>query len=359
MPYTIPIGPYHPALEEPYKLTLDCQGEVVQGVNIEIGFAFRSIELLAQRRNYLQDLVLVERVCGICSNVHAMSFAMAAEAIAGIVVPDRARYIRVIMAELERLHSHLLWAGIGAEDIGYQTMFMEIYHLRERVMDVLEAISGNRVNYGMQSIGGVTRDITDPAPILAAVAEIKAGLARDVVPVFTQDRTVRARAAGVGVLKRADALAYGTVGPVARASGLAIDVRQDQPYAAYADLGFKIVTATDGDVMARIVVRALEMLESVRLIEAALANLPAGPIRIADRYPVIPPGETTMRAEAPRGEVFYYLASDGGPNPQRIKVRTPSFVNIPAIAAMAVGQHLADMPLIQATVDPCCSCTDR
>jgi Ni,Fe-hydrogenase III large subunit len=238
-------------------------------------------------------------------------------------------------------------------------MFMEIYQLREQVMDVLEALSGNRVNYGMQTFGGVVRDIADPQPILTAVRTIKRGLERDIVPVFTEDRTVRARAAGVGVLKREDALAYGAVGPIARASGLAADVRQDQPYAAYQELGFKIAIASGGDAMARIVVRAMEMLESVRLIEQALATLPAGPIRINDPYPVIPPGEATMRAEAPRGEVFYYLKSDGGATPKRIKIRTPSFVNIPTIEAMCVGQFLGDMPLIQATVDPCCSCTDR
>jgi len=359
MPYKIRLGPYHPAFEEPYRLTVSCKGEVVQSLDIEIGFVLRSVELLAQRRNYIQDIVLVEHVCGICSNVHAMTFAMAAENIAGIQIPDRARYIRTIMAELERLHSHLLWAGIGSLDIGYQTMFMEIYNLRERVMDVLEAISGNRVNYGMMCIGGVVRDITDPENILSAVQEIRRGLEKDVIPVFTQDATVKARTARIGILSQEDALAYGVVGPTARASGLPMDVRQDFPYAAYQDLGFKIVTLPDGDNQARIVVRALEMLESVRLIEQALKELPNTPIRIDDPMPVIPPGEATVRTEAPRGELFYYLKSDGSDIPNRVKIRTPSFVNIPAIEAISIGQYLADMPLIQASIDPCCSCTDR
>ncbi len=359
MPYTIPIGPYHPALEEPVKISVACQGENVQGVHIEIGFSFRSIELLAQRRNYVQDVTLVERVCGICSNVHTMTFCMAAEAIAGIQVPARARYIRTLVAELERLHSHLLWAGIGAEDIGFQTLFMEIFALRERVMDVLEMISGNRVNYAMNCIGGVTRDITDATAILDAVQAIRRGIERDVVPVFTRDRTVQARTVGVGVLTREQALAYGVVGPVARASGLATDVRQDFPYAAYPELGFQIVTAPEGDVRARVVVRALEMLESVRLVERALHDLPGGALRAFEGLPVLPPGEATARAEAPRGEVIYYLQSDGSDTPRRVKIRTPSFVNIPAIEAMSIGQQLADMGLIQASVDPCCSCTDR
>ena len=359
MPYMIPIGPYHPALEEPYKLKVTCKGEIVQQVAIEVGFVFRSIELLAQRRNYIQDLVLVEHVCGICSNVHAMCFAMAAEAIARIEVPERARYIRTILAELERLHSHLLWAGIAAEDIGFRTMFMEIYNLREQVMDVLEAISGNRVNYGMIRIGGVNRDLLDTPAISQAVTTIRVNLEKNVIPIFTTQKTVKSRTAGVGPLSREAGLRYGVVGPVARASGFAEDIRADFPYAAYPALDFKVITAADGDVQARLVVRALEMLESVRLIEQALAQLPSGPIRIDDPDPVIPPGEAVARVEAPRGEVFYYVASDGSDIPLRVKIRTPSFVNIPAIEAMAPGQYLADMALIQASVDPCCSCTDR
>jgi Ni,Fe-hydrogenase III large subunit len=359
MPYKIPVGPFHPALEEPYKLSVSCQGETVQGVSIEVGFSFRAIELLAQQRNYIQDLTLVERVCGICSGVHTLAFCMAAEALAGIRPPDRARIIRVIVAELERLHSHLLWMGIAAEDIGFQTMFMEIFALRERVMDALELLTGSRVHYAANCIGGVIADIRNEDAVLAAVRETRRTLERDVVPVFTENLTARARTAGVGLLSREQALAYGVLGPTARASGVAIDVRRDLPYAAYGELGFQIVTAGEGDVRARLVVRALEMLESVRLIEQALRALPPGPTRAEAGFPVIPPGEATARAEAPRGELFYYLASDGSDTPTRVKIRTPSFLNIPSIEAMCVKQQLADMPLIQASVDPCCSCTDR
>jgi Ni,Fe-hydrogenase III large subunit len=359
MPYKLPLGPIHPAFEEPYKLTLSCKGEIVEDVQVEVGFVMRSIELLAQRRNYIRDIVLVEHVCGICSNVHASTFTMAVEKIAGLEVPARARYIRTIVAELERLHSHLLWAGIGSEDIGYHSMFMEIYFLRERVMDILEAISGNRVNYGMITLGGVTRDIVDPKSILAVVAEVKAALEKVVIPIFTKDATIKARTKSIGILTREDAITYGTVGPLARASAIAEDIRESNPYAAYKELGFKKVVLESCDVEARIVIRALEMLESVRLIEEALKNLPSGPIVAADVPLMIPAGEATARSEAPRGEVFYYVASDGSDIPTRVKIRTPSFVNIPSIRAMVKGQYLADMPLIQASIDPCCSCTDR
>ena len=359
MPYKIPVGPFHPALEEPYKLSVSCQGETIHGVSIEIGFSFRSIELLAQQRNYIQDLTLVERVCGICSGVHTLTFCMAAETLAGLRVPDRARFLRVIVAELERLHSHLLWTGIAAEDMGFQTMFMETFALRERVMDVLELVSGSRVHYAANCIGGVIGDIRDTETVLAAVRDTRRTLERDLVPVFTENITARARTAGVGVLTKERALAYGVVGPTARASGIEIDVRRDLPYAAYEELSFRIVTAVEGDVRARLVVRAMEMLESVRLIEEALRRLPQGSTRAETGFPVVAPGEATARAEAPRGELFYYLASDGSDTPTRVKIRTPSFVNIPSIGAMCVGQQLADMPLIQASVDPCCSCTDR
>lgn len=359
MPFRVPIGPYHPALEEPYKLSIRCKGEIVEDVDIEVGFVHRGIELLAQRRNYIQDLVLVERVCGICSNIHTLTFSMAAEKIAGICVPDRARFIRTIMAELERLHSHLLWAGVGSEDIGFQTMFMEIYALREKVMDVLEIISGNRVNYSMNCIGGVNRDITDIDPILKAVREIRAGIEKTVIPIFTTNQTIIGRTRGVGILTREDAISYGVVGPIARASGLTLDVRQDFPYAAYEDLGFNISVQETCDVQGRVVVRALEMLESCRLIEKALLEMPAGPIHLAEPVIVVPAGETIARVEAPRGEVVYYMKSDGSDHPVRVKIRTPSDLNIASIRAMAIGQALGDMAIIQASVDPCCSCTDR
>jgi len=359
MPYKIPIGPYHPSLDEPYKTIVHCKGEKIQGIDIDIGFNFRAIELLAQRRNYIQDLTLVERVCGICSCVHTLTYALAVESVAGIETPPRAQYIRLIMAELERLHSHLLWAGVAAELIGFQTLFMEVFALREWVMDVLESISGNRVNYAINCIGGVNRDIIDTAAVRAAICETRKGLEKDVVPVFLHNPTVRARTEGVGLLTRDEGLDYGVVGPVARASGIASDVRSDQLYLVYDELGFQIVTAREGDVRARVVVRALEMLESVRLIEEALKRMPGGPIRVPELYLEVPPGEAVVRAEAPRGEVVYYLASDGSDTPARVKIRTPTFVNIPSVRAMSVGQDLADMPLIQAALDPCYSCTDR
>lgn len=359
MSYTIPIGPYHPALEEPFKVNAICDGEIMRSATIEVGFSFRGIELLCQKRNWMEVVTLVERVCGICSNTHSMIFCMAAEKIAGIEVPKRAQYIRTIVAELERLHSHLLWAGIGAEDIGFRTLFMECYAAREAVMDLLERLSGNRVNYGMNRVGGVNRDFTDLGDVAATMAKLRAALTDVVVPGFTTNPTAVGRLVGVGPLTRDQAIEWGVVGPVARASGLDIDVRRDEPYLVYTELGFKPSLRTDCDVFARVVVRVEEMLESIRLIDAAVAAMPAGPIAAVEGWPTIPPGEATIRIEAPRGEALYHVVSDGGPTPARVKIRTPSFVNIPAIEAMVPGQQLADLAIIQASVDPCISCTDR
>jgi Ni,Fe-hydrogenase III large subunit len=210
----------------------------------------------------------------------------------------------------------------------------------------------------MNCIGGVNRDIVGPEQILAAAKEIEQTVTRTLLPIFAADQTVNARCRGVGVMTREQAIAWGAVGPTARASGVAQDIRQASPYAIYDRLEFTIPVETAGDVRARIVVRALEVVESCRIIQQALQQMPPGPIRGAD-FVEVPPGETTARTEAPRGEVFYYVASDGSDVPLRVKVRTPSFVNMPTVRLMLQGASLADAPLIQASIDPCYSCTDR
>jgi Ni,Fe-hydrogenase III large subunit len=358
MSYTLPIGPYHPALEEPYKIELDCEGEIVVDARIQIGFNFRAIEWLAERRNYTQNIALFERVCGICSNVHTLTYCMALENLAGIEVPRRAQFIRVIVAELERLHSHILWAGAAAHIMGFQTLFMTCFYLREKVMDILEAVSGNRVNYAMNCVGGVNRDIEDISAVLEMTKSIEETVKEQLIPIFTKDKTVLARCAGVGVLTRQDAIAWGALGPTARASGIAQDIRKDDPYAAYSELEFEAVVQTSGDVLARIVVRALEILESCRILRQALEKMPPGEWK-GSPFVEIPAGEAVARIEAPRGEVFYYVASDGSDKPRRVKVRTPSFMNMPTVRLMMKNATLADAPLIQASIDPCYSCTDR
>jgi Ni,Fe-hydrogenase III large subunit len=363
MSYKIPMGPYHPALEEPYKLDLICEGETVSDAKLHIGFNFRGIEHLAESRNYVQVIALMERVCGICSNIHTLTLCQAMEGLTGQMPPPRAQYIRVVVAELERLHSHVLWAGIAAKLMGFKTMFMTCFELREKVMDILQAISGNRVNYSMNCVGGVNRDIDDPPAILAMVEELEREMVRTVIPIFTTSTTARSRCAGIGVLTEEKAVSCGVVGPTARASGLPQDLRRAAPYAAYAEMEFDVPVQTDGDVRARLLVRALEIMESCKILRQALTKMPPGETKTDDgkfNFTKLIATTATSRVEAPRGEVMYSVSwKENSRNPSRIHVRTPTFANMPAIRWMVIGARLADTPLIQASIDPCYSCTDR
>ena len=360
MSYKIPMGPFHPALEEPYKLDLICEGETVCDAELHIGFNFRGIEHLAETRNYIQVSALMERVCGICSNIHTLTLSQAMEQLTGQTPPPRAQYIRVIMAELERLHSHVLWAGIAAKLMGFKTMFMTCFALREKVMDVLQAISGNRVNYSMNCIGGVNRDVENPLALVEMVNELEREMVRTIIPIFTTSSTARSRCAGIGVLTHEKAIACGVVGPVARSSGIAQDLRRDAPYAAYGEMEFDVPVEQGGDVRARLLVRALEIMESCRILRQALSGMPHGEINIGDTKLNFRTGTATSRVEAPRGEVMYSVSwKEGSRNPSRVHVRTPTFVNMPSVRWMVQGARLADTPLIQASVDPCYSCTDR
>jgi Ni,Fe-hydrogenase III large subunit len=264
------------------------------------------------------------------------------------------------MAELERLHSHVLWAGIAAKLMGFKTMFMTCFELREKVMDVLQAISGNRVNYSMNRIGGVNRDIDDPMAVLAMIEQLQREMVRTVIPIFTTSRTATSRCAGVGVLTHEKALSCGVVGPVARASGVPQDLRRAAPYAAYSEMEFEVPVQQDGDVRARLLVRALEIMESCKILRQALTKLPSGELNAGEEKLVFTTGTATSRVEAPRGEVMYSVTwKEGSKNPSRVHVRTPTFAVMPAIRWMVMNARLADTPLIQASIDPCYSCTDR
>ena len=360
MSYKVPMGPYHPGLEEPYKLEMICEGETVQDAKLHIGFNFRGIERLAETRNYIQVIALMERVCGICSNIHTLTLCQAMEQLTGLEPPPRARYIRVAMAELERLHSHVLWAGIASKLMGFKTMFMTCFALREKVMDVLQAISGNRVNYAMNRIGGVNRDIEDPLALVPMLDELERETMRTIIPIFTTSATARSRCAGIGILTHEKAVSCGVVGPTARASGVAQDLRRAAPYAAYEEMEFETPVEQAGDVRARLFVRALEIMESCRILRQALTKMPPGKIDAGESKLVFAAGTAISRVEAPRGEVMYSVSwKENSRNPSRVHVRTPTYANMPAIRWMVRGARLADTPLIQASIDPCYSCTDR
>jgi len=356
----IPVGPYHPLQEEPEFFKLLVEGEKVVELEIELGYNHRGIEKIAESKSYDQVIFLVERVCGICSTSHPIASANAVEDLADIKVPERALYIRSIIGELERLHSHLLWLGLAGHFIGYNTVWMWAWKYREPVLDIFEKITGNRQHYAMMKVGGVRRDIeSDDIPGIWKMVD---GLL-PVIDMFKgavmDDPIIHARLKGVGVLTKEDVFEYGAVGPTARASGVAIDVRKDDPYAAYPLVDWEVVTQEEGDIFAKAVVRILEMYESIKIIKGCLEKLKVVVGEIDAKVKEIPPGEGIGRHEAPRGEVFHYVRSDGSNRPVRYKIRAPSYMNVPTNQKSVVGGTVSDATITLAAVDPCYCCTER
>ena len=275
----IPIGPQHPALKEPESFLVALKGEKITDFAVRLGYNHRGIEKACEERTYLQDVYLTERICGICSHVHATAFVQAVEEIAALDVPKRALYIRTIVGELERIHSHMLWLGVAAHEIGFDTLLMYTWRDREIVMDLLATITGNRVNYGMNTIGGVRRDITaeQKKEVLAGLKKLEERT-KYYIDVATKETTIIKRLSGVGVLSKNDALKLGAVGPTARASGVDRDTRRDDPYAAYGELDFKVITDDHCDVYGRTLVRCGELMEAYKITRQALNDMPDGPI---------------------------------------------------------------------------------
>jgi len=357
--FTVPIGPQHPALKEPAFFSINVDGEIVTNAYVRLGYAHRGIEKAAEDRNWVQTLYLLERICGICSHIHSTAYCLGVEKLAGMEVPPRAQAIRVLVAELERIHSHLLWLGVASHEAGFDTLFMYSWRDRETIMDILEGLTGNRVNYSANLLGGVKYDIDS-----AQADSIRQGLEflqerlNYYLGIVTSDALFLKRTRGIGRMTRNQAEVLGAVGPTARASNVARDIRIEAPYSAYEHFHVSIILETNGDLEARFVVRIKEMLESCRLINEILDSLPEGELvmRMKRR---INPGETVVRVEAPRGELFYFIKSNGTDKPERIKVRTPTICNMSSVVKLAIGSQLADVPVILAGIDPCFSCNDR
>ncbi len=357
--FIVPIGPQHPALKEPGHFEFTVDGEVVTDARVRLGYVHRGIEKGAEDRNWTQNLYLVERVCGICSHVHAMTLALGVEKLAKVTAPPRAQYIRTLVAELERITSHMLWLGVAAHEGGFDTLFMLSWRDRETIMDLLEALTGNRVHYSTNAIGGVKFDVTDElADSIRRGVDYLEERAHFYLKVVTTDETFLARTRGVGQMTLEQAWRFDAVGPTARASGVDVDIRVDDPYIAYTDIPVQVITDERGDLEARFVVRIKEMMEACRLIREVLDHMPAG--ELTTRVPRrIPAGETVSRVEAPRGELFYFIKSNGSDKPERMKIRTPSLCNWASVMQLAVGHKLADMPMMLVGIDPCFSCNDR
>jgi len=354
----IPIGPYHPLQEEPEFYKLVVEGEKVVDVDVRIGYNHRGIEKLSEAKSYDQSIFIVERICGICSSSHPIACAQAVEDISGIEVPERALYIRSICQELERLHSHMLWLGLAGHFIGYNTVFMWAWKYREPICDIFETVTGNRQNYAMHKVGGVRRDIgKEHIPYILTRLDDFTKQLNMLKGAVLDDPVLHERLKGIGILKKEEAIDYAALGPTARASGVDIDVRRDHPYAAYDKVKWNVITREEGDVFAKTVVRILEMFESVSIIRQCLDKMPDGPI---DSNPKdVPPGEGIGQIEAPRGECFHYIKSDGTNSPMRHKVRAPTYMNFPTFRETVVGETVSDATIILAAIDPCYCCTER
>jgi len=370
--YHIPIGPIHPALKEPVYFEFELDGEKIVNVDVKLGHVHRAVEWASRKRNPVQILYLAERICGICSYCHPAAFTLAVEDAADIHAPERAEYLRVIQGELERICSHLLWAGVAAHEIGFDTVLYLTWQVRERALDLTEYLTGNRVTKGIIMIGGIRRDITkDMLPKIKKDIQYFKEAYDKLGKVFLNDKTVKMRSQGAGILTKDDAMKLCAVGPTTRASGVKKDVRVDTSYFAYGDLDFDCVTPdkltgkVNGDVYDRIIQRLLEVKQSIELIEQCIDMMPSGDIvaepKIAKLLAQLKKaeGEGVGRHEAPRGEVIHYVKLDGKEAPYTWKVRAPTYNNILPWIPMLIGEQIADIPIVAASTDPCMSCTNR
>ena len=354
----IPFGPQHPVLPEPVHLTLKVEDEIVKEAIPALGYVHRGLEKLADIRDYHQMIQVCERVCGICSMIHAVCYSQAVEELMEIEVPKRAELLRVIWSELHRTHSHLLWLGLFADAFGFESLFMQFWKIRERVMDINEATTGSRVIVSVNVIGGVRADLSpDQIRWILSEIDIVEKEVRQLQDTIMNDYTVKARTCEVGVLTKDQAYELGAAGPTLRGSGVAQDMRM-LGYGGYSEIDFEPIVETAGDCWARSTVRFRECIQSMDLVRQAISKLPEGDINVKVKGNP-PEGEAYVRVEQPRGECMYYIKGNGTKHLDRLRIRTPTFANIPPLLAMMPNCELADVPVIVLSIDPCISCAER
>lgn len=356
----IPFGPQHPVLPEPLHLDLVVEDERVIEAIPQIGFVHRGLEKLVEKRDMHQFGYIAERICGICAVGHSYGYSSACERLLGIEVPRRVEYIRTVLHELSRIHSHLLWLGLLADAFGFEALFMRSWTLREQVLKIFERTCGGRVILSINEIGGLKHDIPDEE--LCGIVDVLDRMRPDyerLVHTFLDDASCGERLHGVGVISRADAELLSMVGPFGRASGVAYDVRMLGD-GAYGELGdFEPIVGADGDCYERCRVRCAEVLQSMDIIRELVGRMPTD--GIGARTKLVPADGTRAEVviEQPRGEAFYYVSGNGTKNLDRFRVRTPTSQNLAGLTHALQGVALADVPMILLTIDPCISCTER
>ncbi|MGD0845138.1 MAG: NADH-quinone oxidoreductase subunit C [Geobacteraceae bacterium] len=357
----VPFGPFHPTLDEPAHFRLYVEGEMVRGCEYRGFMVHRGIEKLAETVLSYNDVpMMAERICGICGCVHSVAYVQAVENAAAIKAPPRAEYIRSIMLEIERLHSHLLWVGLACHLVGFDTLFMQSWRIREPIMWMAEKITGNRKTYGLCLVGGVRWDITlELRTELRHLLDKLESEWQPVVAAVVKDKNIQKRTSDVGVADKDFCKDMGLVGPVARAAGVDIDCRRDHPYAAYDRVEFDVITHDTSDVWGRVVVRAKEVFESIRIIRQCLDKMEPGPLML-DITEELPVGRLGLSSvEAPRGESHHFAITGENNKPRRWRVRAPTYQNLQGVPGMIKDQMIADMTISLGSIDPCFSCTDR
>ncbi|MDP2328023.1 MAG: NADH-quinone oxidoreductase subunit D [Dehalococcoidia bacterium] len=360
----INVGPQHPSTHGVFRMVLEIDGELVKDVIPYIGYLHRGAEKLCETMDYRQGIGFMDRTEYLAAFNAELSYVMAVEALAGLEVPERAQWIRMILCELNRISSHFMFMGAFGVDTGVMgTPFIYGWREREGIIDLFEEISGDRMMYAYFRPGGLAWDVTTnfKARVREVLKSITQGI-KDFDGLFTENEIFVARTKGVGYISAEDAIDYGMSGPSLRASGVPMDVRKDEPYLKYSEIDFKVITGEHGDVFDRYHCRLQELRESVKIIEQCLAKMPdTGPI-MPEKMPRMlrtPPGEVYLRTEAPRGEYGVYLVSNGGNRPYRLKVRSACLSNLQALKQMSVGQYVADAILVLGSIDIVLSEVDR
>lgn len=354
----VPMGTVHSAALEPYRIRLFVEDEIVRDAEMTIGVNHRGIERIMEGLPVEKANSLTEKICGICSNSHIWNSVLVAEKALEIEVPERALYIRIIMEELERLHSHMLYLAHGNEVLGHETFSMRLFYIRETVMELLRMIGGNRVQYGVPVIGGIRprADLNE-----MRIQRLTEGMdfveekITDFAERFVADPMIMSRITGVGVISKEDALRLSATGPTLRATGVAVDLRRDMK--EYDPFEFDVITQDDGDVKSNLLMRVLEIPESIKIIRQAIKALPEGPITNRS-WEMQDVPITKSYIEVPRGKLYHSYSLDEG-RVRNVIVRTPSITNIGAMEHACIGNHITDAQLAIVQCDPCFTCTDR
>ena len=355
----IPLGSQHIALLEPVKFNFKCENEKIVHVDSDVGFVHRGIEKACTTR-YKYDAVgyVVARICGLCAITHSLSYTVAIEQLLDAKITEKAKYLRILLLELDRIHSHMLCLSHTCENAGFEAMFMRIMGDREMIMEIQELLTGNRVQFDFISIGGVNRDLS---PAHAKVILEKLKLLRvkvlEYVDEFNNNWSLSLKFKGIGQMSLDDAYKFNAIGPLARASGLKLDVRNEIEYLPYKEIGYVMQTELNGDIDARNRVRLNEILNSIEMCENVIEGLPEG--EIFTKAKGKPKGESIVRFEAPRGELAYYIKGSGKPMLERVRIKTPTFASIPTFSHIFLGESYADAAAILASFDPCLSCTAK